>query len=373
MTFPHLDYIAWARAQPPAAIDLVRSGAAPCPPSLLKLSERDLVVTLPVRHGYAPLRAAIAARYGVAARRVFAVSGGTSFANYLACAALLDGAPRGSTALVEQPAYEPLVKIPLVFGTPVRRFARRFGQGYAVDLDAFASRVTARTRLAIVSNLHNPSGARIPMRVLKEMARLLSRVGGYLLVDEVYLESLFGDRPESCVHAGSNVVATNSLTKAYGLDGLRAGWILGPRAIVERAERINDLITNNGVAPGEQMALAAFRQQRTIDARAHARLDRNLAIVGAYLARETRLTACLPEGGNVIFPRLPPDVDGDRFADVLARRYGTQVVPGRYFESPRHFRMSFGCGRATLHRGLANISHALDVLTRSSPRNRARA
>jgi aspartate/methionine/tyrosine aminotransferase len=156
-------------------------------------------------------------------------------------------------------------------------------------------------------------------------------------------------------------MTTNSLTKAYGLDGLRAGWILGPATLVARAGRINDLMTNNSVAAGERMALIAFRRHREIDRRAHALLDPNLARVKAFFTAESRLQAFVPEGGNVIFPRVPARVDADRLAAHLVARYSTLVVPGRFFEAPRHIRISFGCAPAILARGLTNVSRALDV------------
>jgi aspartate/methionine/tyrosine aminotransferase len=367
MTFPELAYISWAKALPKVAINLARSGIDRCPAALLRLKVKDLVATLPVKYGYAPLREAIAARYEVSRAQVFPISGGTSFANWLACAAVLDGCGRGAEVIVERPTYEPLLRIPQAFGHRVRRLDRRFDDGYGVDLDRFASLVTTRTRLAIVTNLHNPTGARIPMATLRAMAAMLARVKGYLLVDEVYLECLFRSRPESCVHAGSNVLTTNSLTKAYGLDGLRAGWILGPATLVARAGRINDLMTNNSVAAGELMALAAFRNHRAIDRRAHALLDPNLARLRTFLGREPRLQVCVPEGGNVAFARLPAAVDSSRVADHLLDRYSTLVVPGRFFESPRHIRVSFGCRASLLARGFANISRALDDLAVSWP------
>lgn len=362
MTFPELEYITWAKGQPRVDVNLARSGIDHCPASLLRLKASDLVANLPVKYGYVPLRDAIAARYGVTSARVFAVSGGTGFANWVACAAVLDGCGHGAEVIVDRPTYEPLLRIPQALGHRVRRLDRRFEDSYSIDLDRFASLVTTRTRLAILSNLHNPSGARIPMSTLRAMAALLARVGAYLIVDEVYLECIFGNRPESCVHAGPNVLTTNSLTKAYGLDGLRAGWILGPAAMVARAARINDVMTNNSVAPGELMALAAFRRHREIDRRAHAILDPNLARVRAFLSREPRLQAFVPAGGNVVFPRLPIGVDSGDLAKRLLDRYSTLVVPGRFFESPRHIRMSFGCRPALLARGLANVSRALDDL-----------
>jgi hypothetical protein len=363
MKFPELEYITWAKGQPRVDINLARSGIDHCPASLLRLKPSDLVANLPVTYGYAPLREAIARRYGAACDQVFPMSGGTSFANWLASAAVLDGCGRGAEVIVERPTYEPLLRIPQALGHRVRRLERRAVDDYAIDLDRFASLVTARTRLAIVTNLHNPSGARIPMPTLRAMASLLARVKAYLLVDEVYLECLFRQRPASCLHAGPNVLTTNSLTKAYGLDGLRAGWILGPAALVARAGRINDLMTNNSVAAGERMALAAFRHQRDIDRRAHAILDPNLVRVRAFLEGEPRLKAFVPSGGNVIFPRIPARIDSDRLAGRLVERYSTLVVPGRFFEAPRHIRLSFGCRPALLARGLANISRALDDLS----------
>lgn len=372
MTFSELAYIQWAKSIAPPRINLARSGVDACPPSVLKLRAKDLVTTLPVRYGYAPLRHALAKRYDVAFEQVFTVSGGTSFANWLACVTALDGAPRGAEVLVERPTYEPLLRIPESLGYRVRRLDRTFATGYAIDLDRFAAMVGPKTKLAIVSNLHNPSGARIDRATLSAMSSILRRVGARLLVDEVYLECLWGARTESCVHAGPNVIVTNSLTKAYGLDGLRAGWILGPAAFVERAALIHDVMANNGVAPGEAMALAALKRLPAVRRRVTAVLEPNLEQMRRFFARETRLSAFVPEGGNVVFPRLPPGLEGVTFAEHLREHYDTQVVPGHFFEAPRHVRISYGCQPSRLRRGLRNISRALDDLGARSDRTVAR-
>ena len=362
MNFPEVSYLRWAKSHPPARIDLARSGAPSCPPAALHLTSRDLVVSLPVDDGYKPLREAIARRYRVASERVFTVSGGTSFANWFACAAVLNRSPRGAEVIVERPTYEPLLQIPEALGYRVRRLDRRFGEAYGIDLTRFADLVNPRTRLAVVSNLHNPSGVRIGVATLRRMAAMLARVGAFLVVDEVYLECLFGSRPESCVHAGPNVLVTNSLTKAYGLDGLRAGWVLGPGEMIRQAWSIQDLLANNGVAAGERMTLAALRRLSGIRRRVHAALDPNLERLRRFFARERRLEAVVPEGGNVVFPRLPRGVDSDALAALLLKRYSTLVVPGRFFESPRHVRLSWGCRPDLLEQGFRNISRALDEL-----------
>ncbi len=369
LTFPELPYLRWAKSLPAAEINLARSGIVHCPPSLLGLRPADIVANLPVKYGYGPLKEAIARRYRVTTEQVFTVSGGTTFANWIACVAALGDAPARSIGevILERPTYEQVLRIPESLGCRVRRLDRRFEDGFAIDLDRFASLVNPKTRLAIVTNLQNPTGARIDVATLQTMASILDRVGAYLLVDEVYLECLFGSTSAStasCVHAGGNVITTSSLTKAYGLDGLRAGWILGPRAVIDRIIVVHNIVANNGVAPGERLALAAFRHMRAINGRSHAFLDRNLERVRRFLDREPRLSAHVPDGGSLLFPRLPAGIDADALANHLRDRYSTLVVPGRFFEAPRHIRISFGIPPARLARGLANISHAMDDLGR---------
>jgi aspartate/methionine/tyrosine aminotransferase len=361
--FPEIAYMSWAKAMPKVRRNLARSGVEPCPARLLRLPARDLPTQHAAGYGWPPLLRAIGRRYGVSPGRVLTVSGGTSLANFVACAAALDGAGEGAEVIVERPTYEPLLRVAEAMGGVIRRLDRWHEEAWGIDPARFASQVTPRTRLAIVTNLHNPSGARIDPATLREMARALDRVGAYLLVDEVYLECLFGARRgRSSVHAGPNVIATNSLTKAYGLDGLRAGWILGPRRLIARAGTIHDLLGVNGVAPGDAMTLAALRNLGAVRRRAHGILVPNLERVRRFLARERRLSAHLPPGGNVLFARLPARIDSARFARHLLRRYGTLVVPGRFFESPRHIRISFGCPPAALARGLRSLSRALDDL-----------
>src|SRR5262249_43011639 len=145
MTFPRLAYIEWAKTVPPVAINLARSGVAHCPMSLLGLKKADLVANLPVQYGYAPLREAIARRYRVKPEQVYAISGGTGFANWLAAAAALDGCAAGEGSgstgsagssrcevIVERPTYEPLLMLPEAFGVRTRRLDRRDDDGYAI-------------------------------------------------------------------------------------------------------------------------------------------------------------------------------------------------------------------------------------------------
>lgn len=361
MKHPEFVYMAWAKSLPKVRINLARSGIEPCPPGLLGVS-RPVEIHHPAGYGWLPLRRAIARRYRVSPEQVFPASGGTSLANWLACSAAVNGTA-GAEVIVERPTYEQLLRVPEALGCRIRRFDRRFDEGYRIDLDRFERLVTRRTRLALVTDLHNPSGAPIDRIILKQMAAILDRVGAWLVVDEVYRECLFGQRTDSAALAAPNVIATNSLTKAYGLDGLRTGWVLGSQEFIARVRKVNDLLGVNGVAPGEALALAAFRNLRAVRAHADGLLAPGLELIEKFFVRERRLQTVIPPGGNVVFPRLPPGIDGDKLAGRLRSHYSTLIVPGRFFESPRHIRLSFGCGPARLSRGLRNVSRAIDDLS----------
>ena len=140
--------------------------------------------------------------------------------------------------------------------------------------------------------------------------------------------------------------------------------MLGPRDVIRRAMLIHDILGGNGVAAGEQLTLRAFQRLDAIRARAQGLLVPNLARVRRFIAGEPRLRALVPEGGNVVFPRLPAHIGSDALAAHLIREYSTLVVPGRFFESPRHIRFSFGTKGTRLARGLRNISQALRDLDR---------
>lgn len=360
--FPEFVYMRWAKTHPRARFDLSGSGAPQCPAGLLHLRPSDVVTRDPGGYGWPPLVAALAARYRVSERQVASASGGTSLANWLGCAAVLEGCGSDAEVVVERPTYEQLLRLPQSFGCRVRRLDRRFGDRFAIDIDRLRGLVNRRTRLLLLSDLHNPSGARLDRAALREAAALLERVGGYVLVDEVYLETRWGERTDSAVRLAPNVLTTNSLTKAYGLDGLRAGWLLAPPRLAKRARQIHDYLGVNGVATGERMALRALENLPAIRARAQRRMRAGLALARSFMAAEPRLAWIEPEGGTVCFPRLPAGLDGDRLARHLLRRHSTLVAPGSFFEAPRHLRIGLTSPASTLREGLSNLVRSLATL-----------
>jgi hypothetical protein len=283
---------------------------------------------------------------------------GTSMANYLVYAALLR---KGDEVLVEKPAYEPLLGIARLFGATIKRFARPSRNRFAIDFDDLSKKVSKKTRLVVLTNLHNPSGALVTPAELREVHQLARRAGAYVLIDEVYLEFLA--RPQrSAVHLGSNMIVTSSLTKAFGFDGLRCGWILAAPKLAEALWRLQDFMGVNGAVPAEKISVVAFQHLERFRKRGMSILRRNRPLIESFLREHSdKLSCVLPEAGPICFPHLRGRESGTAFAARLLRNYDTVVIPGRFFEMPQHIRIGFGGDTAKLRGGLRQIARALSA------------
>ncbi|MBW8877763.1 MAG: pyridoxal phosphate-dependent aminotransferase [Acidobacteria bacterium] len=349
-------YMRWAKEHAAARYNLANSGLLGCSTEDLVLEPGDVQVNGDNREGYPPLLEAIASLYGVAPERVV-TAGGTSGANFLALATLVEA---GDLVLVEQPTYEPILAILEFLGARVRRFSRRFENGYHLDLDEVRALFSERVRLMVITNPHNPSGVMLPPREVGELGRIAERRGTWLLVDEVYRDVWFEAAPPSHVHLGPNLVATSSLTKSYGLSGLRCGWILaGDPHLTGRLRRTYDFLDAAGSMPSASLAVAALRQLPRLIARSRAIVDPNLEQVHAFLAGHAEWLDCVvPERSVTVFPRLKKEEDSQPLHDWL-RTLDTSIVPGQYFESPRHFRLGFALKPEDVAAGLRNLSAGL--------------
>jgi aspartate/methionine/tyrosine aminotransferase len=348
-------YMEWVKTRPRARYEIGGSGIIPVHIGELPEARDALEINEFNLYGYRPLIREIADRYEVSPDQVVTAPG-TSMANYLAIAAI---AGAGDEVLVEHPAYEPLLDIPELLGAKVRRFERLFERRFHLDIDRLSDQVTPRTRLIILTNPHNPSGILEPPEVLREVGRLATQVGAYVLVDEVYMDFLFESRPRTAVHLGSNFLMTSSLTKVYGLDGLRCGWVLGPRDVVEAMWRLQDFFGVNGVIPGETTSVAAFEHLERFQKRSQSILAANRPLVDQFMAaHQAALAWAPPDVGPICFPRLHSG-SADDFSARLRAKYDVGVIPGRFFEMSDHFRVGFGGPTEDLRAGLDRVSLAL--------------
>jgi aspartate/methionine/tyrosine aminotransferase len=333
------DYMRFAKEDTGARYNLSNSGIADCTLADLEVDWSDLALHGPNAYGYGPLIERIAGRFGVPADCVVAPGGGTSFANHLAMSALVSP---GDEVLIEDPTYELLISTLGCLGAAVRTFERRADEAWRLDADRVAGLITPRTRLVVITNLHNPTGARAGEAQIAAIAAAAAAVGATVLIDEVYLELTFQDGVARTAFTPEGpIVVTSSLTKAYGLSGLRCGWILAPADLARRMRRLNDLF---GVAPAhiaERLAVVAFDQLARIRARAQAMLSANTAVYRDRLLRHPALEQTLFEHATTVFPRLRSG-DGDALFEVMMREHDTSLAPGRFFARPDHIRLALG-------------------------------
>lgn len=350
------DYMHWAKFKPPVRFALTGSEVPHFRMDSLPLSTADLDMDGASHPRYAPLRERIAARYGVPVDQVVSADG-TSMANFLAMATLISP---GDEVLVEHPTYELLLGAASFLGATITRFDRKASEAFRLDPAAVEQALTAKTRLIVITNLHNPSSVLADEPELRAVGELAARVGARVLVDEVYLDAAVPPRP-SCANLGPAFVATNSLTKAYGLSGLRCGWILAEAGLAERMWRLNDLFGVNQAHQAERLACIAFDHMGAVIGDVPKMLTLNRDLFNAFVANRPDLECGPAEHGITAFPRWP-NGDTQRLDDHLRERYDTSVVPGRWFEMADHFRVGFGLPTPQFEEGLSRLGAALDEL-----------
>jgi len=176
----------------------------------------------------------------------------------------------------------------------------------------------------------------------------------------VYLESVHSMELTPAATLSHTFISTSSLTKAYGLSGLRAGWSLSSPEIAERVKRVRDVVDGNGAFPTELLAHLAFQVLPALRERARGILAPNMKRLKAFMKTRPELDWVAPAGGSVAFPKLLGSEDTWEFARKMWEDYDTGVVPGRFFEAPEHFRVALGGPGETLEAGLSRLGKALE-------------
>jgi len=351
-------YMEWAKTHSHA------SGLIGVSRSEFPLDVRELDITAPGGYGHAPLLARLAVHTGVT-EDCIVTAAGTSMANHLAMAAVLDP---GDEVVLEQPAYGPLLDVANYLGARVKRLPRRFESRFSISLDELQRAITTSTRLVVLTNLHNPSGALLSAEMVGAIGKLAMRSNVHVLIDEVYLEMLFGKPAPFCFPIGNSIasarenpfIVTSSLTKVYGLSGLRCGWILAAPGLARRIWLLTDLFAATGAHPAERLSVMALDHLEKFRERARALLTANRALLDSFLDSHRDLECFRPPAGTVVFPRLPHGRDPEAFFQLLREKFETTVVPGSFFEMPRHFRIGIGGDTPTLRAALERLSSALD-------------
>jgi aspartate/methionine/tyrosine aminotransferase len=310
--------------------------------------------------GHRALVQGLRRRYAVPPDKEVLVTAGATAAFWLTCHALLSP---GDRVLVESPVYEPLRQVPARLGAAVDCLPRRPEAGYALDPDELARRMTPRTRLVVLTNLHNPSGAVLDDDALRRAAEAARACNPHalLVVDETFHDFLHGEQP-SAARLGPAFVTLSTLTKVYGLGLLRCGWVVADRAVLGPIRDAWVRVAGIGSRLTEALASVALDHMDDFEAHGRAVLDGNRPLLREHLG--PLVDAGLLRGeiappGCVCFPEVVGAGDTDGLTEQLAAREGVYVVPGRFFGAPRHVRVGFGGDPAVLAEGLRRLAGAV--------------
>jgi aspartate/methionine/tyrosine aminotransferase len=351
-------FMHWAKTRPKAKYDLALSGILNLPIAELEFNPKQLELHGDNAYGYRPLIEALAKHRKVAPNNVVTVFGGTSLANHLAMAALVE---HGDEVLIEEPTYDPLLAVARYLGAKIRRFPRPFEIEFKIDIDALEKQINPKTRLIAITNLHNPSSALVDDAMLRKIGELARGVGARVLVDEVYLEAMFENAPPSAISLGPEFVVTSSLTKGYGLSGLRCGWIFAENKIAEKIRRLDDIFAASAPYVMEQMSVAAINQLPKIAERAKSMLETNRKTLREFFKTRDDVEVVPTKFGTTSFPRIR-NAEVEKLCELLTEKYETAVVPGKFFESSQHVRIGMCCDPENFSAGIERVGKALDDL-----------
>jgi len=355
---PEVQYLRWFKTRPRVRYELTCSGI---PPATLAdfatpLSPAKLEVN--GAYGDPELIGAIAERSRVPEKNVVPVTG-ASTGIFIALATAIQ---RGDAILVEHPVYDPIQRVAAFLGLKVTPILRSPDSSFAPSPNEIASALDRGVRAVVLTNLHNPSGQYLSREAVLDIANTCADSGATLIIDEVYLDAahLTSDQPIwTAAGLADNVIAINSLTKVYGLGGLRVGWLIADPARAERARTTMDLLAVDNPAPSASLAIEAFARIGRLEDRYRRFHQEGQLVFRRWLAAESLVRGYPNQGAIFEYLRLPEGVTSGRLNDLLVKEYETQVVPGYFFGQDDHVRMSVALPPADLQEALSRISCAL--------------
>jgi len=343
--------------------NLAESSFSDRPLGELAVKLDDLVLQYHDHLGHPRLRALLGALLGVAEEEVI-VTVGAAAALFIVSTSLLE---KDDHLVVVRPNYATNIETPRAIGCSIDYLDLHYEDHWALDLDKLASLLKPNTRLISLTCPHNPTGAVFDLATLRGAITLAETHGCKLLVDETYREMTFGDMLPSAASLSPNAISVSSLSKTYGLPGIRLGWLVTRDQTLREtflAAKEQIFICNSIV--DEEIGYQALVKRDALLSKIRGEISERFEIIRRFFASQSDLEWIEPAGGVVGFARMRADIakktDLDRFYRILLEQNGTVVGPGHWFEQPRHYmRLGFGWPtREELSAGLAAITQSIE-------------
>ena len=319
---------------------------------------------LPMRLGYGDiegsprLRDAIAALYQKQARENVLVCHGTIGANALVHQALVS---RDDHVIAVVPTYQQHYSIPESIGAEVELLHLKAEQSYLPDLGALKAMLRPTTRMIAINNPNNPTGALMDRAMLEAIAGLARQVDAWVLCDEVYrgTDQTGDGYSASMADLYEKGISTAGMSKAYSLAGLRLGWIVAPKPVLEAAMIHRDYNTISVGRIDDYLAALALEHRDKVLARAHRITRDNLAILAAWVSREPKITWVKPKSGTTAFLKYDLPMSSRDFCIELLEQEGVMFTPGSAMDMEGWLRISYACPTEVLKAGLERVSRFL--------------
>lgn len=366
--------------------DIAESGILPMsvndlldlPPAGERDAVRDELLSLPLGYsearGTEALRAALAATYENTTAENILITTGAIEANYLLFNVLLQP---GDEVVTIDPAYQQVQSVPKAIGADVKYWRIRSDDGFRFDLEDFERVVSPRTRLVSINTPHNPTGAILDDAELQHVYEVAASVGAMVLSDEAYrwLDIPGGDpMPSPMRNRGDLGISVGTVSKPFGIPGLRIGWIVAPEPVIQRCWAMRDYITLSPGKLNDRLALLAVEHRDAIRDRTHRIVAANLDTADRWFAENADLASWVrPRAGLLALMRYHLDIPSSELADLLARDYGVMLAPGSAFGFEHHLRIGVGQNPRIFAEGLERTRQCFHDLIAGGTRQLAPA
>ncbi|MFW9907584.1 MAG: aminotransferase class I/II-fold pyridoxal phosphate-dependent enzyme [Candidatus Thorarchaeota archaeon] len=327
------------------------------------LSVKDLNIDLnevELRYGYhlghPKLRSLIAAQYQSLSGENVAVTTGASEANFCIIAHLVGP---DDHMIIEHPTYPSLYEVPRSLGRNHSLLRLKWEDRFKPDLKELQKMVKPNTRLVTLTHPNNPTGSQIDEETLLQAIEIAESNDFYLMVDETYRDLTFGQPPPLAATLSKNAISLTSMSKVYGLPGIRIGWAVADLPIVEGIRAVREQMTICNSSLGEAISLEVLKKREKLIKPIRKRMFENYAILKDWMNNQDWLEWIEPEGGVVAAPRFKTGGSTRRLCELLVQKYRTFVVPGYGLEMDEHFRLGYGGEKEELIHGLKMLQKAL--------------
>ena len=291
------------------------------------------------------------------------ITTGSAEANFLLAWSQIDP---GDEALFMIPNYMQLWGLMRAFGAQVKTYQLRENLDWNPDLDELKKLITSRTKIIAVTNPNNPTGSRLSTEARETILELAEKADAWIFADEVYQGAeLDGQTTPSFWGPYDKVVVSNGLSKAYGLPGLRMGWMVAPKDFIHQVWPYHDYTTISISAVSDRLARIALAPENRdkILARTRDILGANIGILCSWFEKQDGLFHYLPpQAGAITFARYGLDINSTELVNTIREKKSVLIVPGDHFAMDRYLRFGYGEKKERLIKALDLIQEAIEEI-----------